>query len=53
MQNLEDLDDFDYTKTAKMPEGPFSQIRACIIPLNNTLNVVHLESGVIYAPQNN
>ena len=31
MQNLENLDvfwNFDYTKTAKMPEGPFSQIRA-------------------------
>ena len=32
MQNLENLDffDFDYTKTAKMPEGPFCQIRAHI-----------------------
>ena len=30
MQNLENLDDFDYTETAKMPEGPFSQIGAHI-----------------------
>ena len=33
MQHLENEDmflNFDYTKTAKMPEGPFCQIRAHI-----------------------
>ena len=32
MQNLEIQDVFDYTKTAKMPEGPFCQIRTHIFP---------------------
>ena len=35
MQNLENLDVFDYTKTGKMPEGPFLRSALTCIPTAN------------------
>ena len=48
MQNLENLDVFDYTKTAQMPEGPFCQI--CAQLYQNTGQPMRYRESYMSAP---